>query len=513
MELGAMEWRRIALALLVGAWSLMAQFIFNRIIFFYVANSEYVAASIITLHLLGFLLGSLAIRRWPVPIPWLIALSMATMALAFFFIWWAGVLWFGLYATVGMAALFSMLSAALAGALVISLMAPVAQTEQGRAIIIADTAGSVLGALVGGFLLIPLWGINASFAGVLAIQTLSLLLIPGPLRWASMACGVTLIALGLFASPMAGKHKDVLTVEGFPIELTQEDGKILFETRSPYGLLSVTEIGGQTIINIDNRPLCSVGERWAGHVDPSAWDTGEIPMKIVGSRENMRVANIGLGCGITLSGILSRLPESGTVDVIELNPEMSKAQELFQPLLKPSTNDPRVTILIDDGFRHFAVRGNGDPYDVIAIDVAWMQNMNATHLFSREMYQNLAKHLKQDGVVSVWSEESNPFSPVSLIIYQTLAEVFPEVIVETKDGLVVFIASPGRNDLVDFVRPEMQSVRDWMSGAAEAYPINSLNDLAMNRFKFTVTGDSTWERLEGKYSAMREALSARTEID
>ena len=225
----------------------------------------------------------------------------------------------------------------------------------------------------------------------------------------------------------------------------------------------------------------------------------------------MRVANIGLGCGITLSGILSRLPESGTVDVIELNPEMPKAQELFRPLLKPSTDDLRVRIVIDDGFRHFAVRENDDLYDVIAIDVAWMQNMNATHLFSLEMYQNLAKHLKPDGVISVWSEEANPFSPVSLIIYKTLAQVFPEVIVETKDGLVVFIASPGRNDLADFVRPEMQSVRDWMSGASESYPINSLNDLAMNRFKFTVTGDSTWERLEQKYGAMREALSVRTE--
>jgi spermidine synthase len=27
--------------------------------------------------------------------------------------------------------------------------------------------------------------------------------------------------------------------------------------------------------------------------------------------------------------------------------------------------------------------------------------VNATYLFSREMYQNLAKHLKPDGVVSV----------------------------------------------------------------------------------------------------------------
>lgn len=493
----------------------MAQFIFNRIIFFYVANSEYVAASIITLHLLGFLLGSLVIRRWRMPIPWLIASSIATMALAFFFIWWAGVLWFGLYATVGMAAMFSMLSAALAGALVISLMEPVAETETGRAIIIADTAGSVLGALVGGFVLIPLWGINASFAGVLAIQTLSLLLTSGHLRWSYMGCGVTLVALALMAAPTAGKHKDVLTIEGFPIEMTQEDGEIVFETRSPYGLLSVTEIGGQTIINIDNRPLCSVGARWAGpsHVDPSAWDTGELPMKIVGARENMRVANIGLGCGITLSGILSRLPQSGTVDVIELNPEMPRAQELFRPHLQPSTDDPRVTIHIDDGFRHFATRHDRELYDVIAIDLAWMQNMNATHLFSREMYKNLAKNLKPDGVLSIWSEEVNPFSPVSLIIYKTLAEVFPEVIVETKDGLVVFIASPGRNDLANFVRPEMQSVRDWMSGASESYPVNSLNDLAMNRFKFTVTGDSTWEWLEGKYGAMREAVSAKTEID
>jgi len=95
---------------------------------------------------------------------------------------------------------------------------------------------------------------------------------------------------------------------------------------------------------------------------------------------------------------------------------------------------------------------------------------------------------------------------VSLIVFKTLSEVFSNVLVDTTHGVVVFIASSERHDIVSFVGKDMLSIVNWMESASLAYPVNSLNDLAMNRYKFTATGNSTYEQLEEKYKAMREVI-------
>ncbi len=120
-----------------------------------------------------------------------------------------------------------------------------------------------------------------------------------------------------------------------------------------------------------------------------------------------------------MAAILDVAPKSVIVDVIEINPVMPAAQRHFDLALPYTQRDRRIHLFVRDGFRHFA-KYEGPAYDVVAIDVAWMQNMNATHLFSLETYRNIRRHLRDEGILGVWIEESSPFSPTSLIIYRTL---------------------------------------------------------------------------------------------
>jgi predicted membrane-bound spermidine synthase len=406
----------IALAFAVGAWSLLGQFIFNRIIFFYVANSEYTAASIITLHLAGFWLGATWARKRRLDIWTLVAGSAAVTLAAEILVWRMGIVWFSLPVLIAFTAAGGIALATMSGATITRLMRS-ATNDHAQRVFMADTAGSVLGALVGGFWLIPHLGIAAAFHGLLLAQVLALAVMITSRRTAAAiaTAGILMMAALQMSGPALAAKPQVIAVEGMPIAEKGDDISLVYSHRSPYGLISITgDPEHDLTLNIDSRPLCSA--RKGSILDFSAWQLGELPVKMMvpsSARTNLRVANIGLGCGITLAALLDNLSSGSRVDVIELNPMMPAAQKTFWPLLPKNPGDPRATTIIDDGFRYFATRKADAPkYDAVAIDVAWMQNMNATHLFSVEMYRNIRRNLADDGVLSVWIEEGNPFSMV-----------------------------------------------------------------------------------------------------
>jgi spermidine synthase len=500
----------IFIAFAVGFCSLAGQFIVNRIIFFYVANSEYTAASIIALHLAGFWIGASFARRYHVAIRALLAATFALTLVAEVFAWRLGAIVLGLPATVAASAIFGLGLAALSGALVIRLIQQ-ADPSRGQRVLIADTAGSVAGAIVGGFCLLPMLGIHASFLVLMGVQGAVWLAHElNKQSWTRVTGALSALLLSLGASiglPVATDLTPrVLSVEGLPVEAKMSaTDRILFSRRSPYGLLSVIQSGENRGLNIDGRPLCMTGPVWGNGraVDPSAWAVGEWPARRVGRAEGARLANIGLGCGMTMAALLATARESAMLEVIEINPIMPKAQRYFDDALPYSQDDPRVRLLIRDGFRHFA-EYDGPPYDVVAIDVAWMQNLNATHLFTVEMYRNVRRHLNPEGILGVWIEESSPFSPTSLIIYRTLKEVFPHVVADVSKGAVVFYSSASRADLANGLDQLSAAASDWLAEASVLAPVNRLDNLVMNRTKFAAWGDSTWERLRVKYAFMRE---------
>lgn len=501
----------VSLAFAVGGWSLLGQFIFNRIIFFYVANSEYAAASIITLHLAGFWLGATLARRFLFEVGALLLMSAAITLLAEVLVWRVGIVWFGLPSLISLTAVCGIALAAASGATITRLMNK-RQGGHAQHVFMADTAGSVLGAVVGGFWLIPHLGLEMAFHVLLLIEVLALTAWLGrkPVALGVAVVGVLMVASLQSTSPALAGKAQVIAVEGMPVASKGVSDTLVYASRSPYGLVSVTGRPDFLMLNSDSRLLCSVEKN--KYAKASEWRMAVAPVNMIahgGGRQGLRAANVGLGCGITLAALLDS-PAVAHADVVELNPVMPDVQKAFWPLLPKHPDDPRAAVHIEDGFGYFAERKAAAPkYDIVALDVAWMQNMNATHLFSEEMYENVRRAMADDGIFSVWIEENSPFSRVSLISYKTLKEVFPNVAVSMVDGVVVFYASPTRADLANYLSEEDGMITVWVEDAAADAPVNRLDDLVMNRSKFTASGDSTWEKLRHKYADMRKDLEQR----
>jgi spermidine synthase len=506
--------RFAAVPFLVGTWSLAGQFVYNRIIFFYIANSENAAASIISLHLLGFLIGSFIAKRCAPPITGLVALCLVLTPLSQLLIWTMGVEAFGLIVTLILILLFAFLLAATSGLLLVRLMESRQEHHSASGIVIADSLGSVLGAVIGGFFLVPKLGLAASFGFIAALQAAGLILAILP----SLKQRSTLAALAcvLFAGTVMAtaltqvdeKGRRLITADGLPLSYVFDgQGAVMHQERTPFGVLSVVQAQSWRHLLIDTRPLCAVNREGSPSAT-SQWFEGDLMGKLAaegdGAPEFPRIAMVGLGCGTTLAGLLNQLPKSeGTqVEVIDVNPGIRLVQAYFKELLPFTIDDPRVELIIRDGYSHFTAPPDARLYDAIMMDVVWMQNMNATHLFSQEMFENARDWLTPRGVFSVWTEQSNPFSPVSLIIYRTLKEVFPLVYIDTSFGTVLFIASKNLRPELEAMFRDTQKTHLWVEDASRNMPVNRLNDLPMNSYRFDALGQVSGEDLKQEYEML-----------
>jgi predicted membrane-bound spermidine synthase len=514
------SFRFLTFIFLVGFASLVGQFVYNRLIFFYVANSEYAAASIISLHLLGLLLGGIAAARLNMSLHILTLCALATSVFSYGIGWKIGVEGIGLIGTLIVIVIFSALNAFFSGWILVHLVKYYERLKTDpSSIIVSDSAGSVLGALMAGFIFVPRYGVEATFLILLVLQALALLsLREKPPVKAMAAFAVFTVVICGTAFGYLYTHKDdanrLLRARGFPLAaMKASETELLFTAQSQYGVINVTKPakpdgGPEQILSIDSRVLCGSPPTGLMKEDPnylpSEWAMGEVAAQWV-QNPHAHIGIIGLGCGVTLATVLNRTSRNNSVETIEINREMPQATRLFEPMLKISIDDPRHTLTIEDGFRFFQERNKpGEPYDAVLMDIAWMQNMNSTHLYSKEMFEHVKRNLTPDGFFAVWSEEMNPFSEVSKIMFKTLKSVFPVVKAQQEpDGCIVFYvtadpAGEGRLDLL--LRPESTLLNKWLNAATEDTPINELDNLVMNQRKFTWFGDSTFDRLFEKYN-------------
>lgn len=484
----------------MGFWSLAAQFIFNRIIFFYLAHSDFVAASIITVHLTGFLMGTLIAPRVRASQSGMLSAAFVLSWLAALIVWRAGAPALGLSATIGLTILFGVCLATLSGMLLIRLMEEGGKSEQGRAVVMADSAGSVLGAAAGGFYLVPYAGVTASFGVLFVLQGLALLIAAQHERRLRRAGAV--VAIGFVAGHLVLAQPGFVEADGaaqreWAARLLATRGhegsgeEAAYAALSPFGLVSVLEGESGLRMMLDNKPLCA---REGGNLeDHFQYRLGRVPAEMVAHNVDAGQAQfgiVGLGCGFTLAGALSKLERTAKVEVIEINPGIAPAQKLFWPELPFTPEDPRVTLTIEDGFTHFAEAKSGVLYDAVVLDLSWADDMVATHLFSREMFRNISARLKPDGVLALWMLSSSPFSRESLIGYRTLKRVFPYVYADEMEGAIVFFASK-REDIVNYLSPEAARISSWLLDLAQEGEINTLDTLALGRLRVR----AAWEGL------------------
>jgi spermidine synthase len=175
---------------------------------------------------------------------------------------------------------------------------------------------------------------------------------------------------------------------------------------TPDGLLELRKRGEKDfLILIINRVLMN------SSANRSEMALGELACVIAAERPRPRVLIGGLGMGITLRASLDSLPATAQVVVAELNPVIVRwCRGPLAVLNKKATDDPRVTVVIDDvaAVIEQASLSGATRFDAVIIDL-YEGPHAGTNAASDPFYggRALAKTvaaLSAGGVFAVWGE-------------------------------------------------------------------------------------------------------------
>jgi spermidine synthase len=149
-----------------------------------------------------------------------------------------------------------------------------------------------------------------------------------------------------------------------------------------------------------------------------------LPMQFAASHEEVLV--IGLASGIT-AGAVTQLDDLGRMDIVELEPAIEQAARAFSEFNNDVLDDPRVTLLANDGRNHLLLTPE-HTYDVIVSEPSNPWITGVSNLFTREFWEMGKKRLKPGGIWSQWVQMYGMDDRDLKSLLRTFAEVYPHVL-------------------------------------------------------------------------------------
>lgn len=275
----------------------------------------------------------------------------------------------------------------------------------------ANLLGGIVGAVVGGFLVLPLLGTRAAlvcFGGVYALTFVLLVrLTVAPRRT------VPLAASGVLAFVLAA-----LTV---PDMLEVASNRRYPADERPFW----RQEGAQTTVAVRRRADEGVVLYLDGlHQASDAQDMvalhrliGHLPMAL--HPDPRRAIVVGLGGGVT-PGAVSQHDTS--LEVVELSSSVVEAARWFAHVNYAVTSRSNVRLRVDDGRNFLASRAGH--YDVITADLIQPEHAGAGHLYSREYFALMRHALADGGLALQWIGHRSDVE--YKLMLRTFLAVFPE---------------------------------------------------------------------------------------
>ena len=294
----------------------------------------------------------------------------------------------------------------------------------------ANTAGAIVGVLLGGLVLVPTWGIH----GALKVAVVATLALGGALLAAGL--GSTLrrgvgaaAALGLAVGAAFLPNWDARVMSSAPAVYARsylEAGttrplrelvggqEVLFYRDGRSGTVAVTRQGSQILLRIN-------GKIDAGTVVDMPTQVMAAHLPLLAHPAPKTVFILGLGSGMT-AGAAARHPIE-RVDVLEIEPAVIEASTFFRDFHGDVLRDPRVRAMVGDG-RNF-LQASPARYDVIISEPSnpWMSGLAA--LFSREFFGLARARLRPGGVMLQWVQSYNLAPDDLKMVVATFREAFP----------------------------------------------------------------------------------------
>lgn len=298
-----------------------------------------------------------------------------------------------------------------------------------------NTAGSLFGAVLGGYLL--LFWLDLDQVYRIALLTLIAAAVLVSLQIGRIARGVAAVVtpLALVVIFVLGSWPPELLMHGLfryraPLPLTYEgvdkffaelEPDILFYEDGPTASIAVVQLeseagSSRSIINNgkpDGDSIADYETMGLAAIIPALF-----------SEQTKRAFVIGFGTGITV-GELTALPGMEEVFVSEISPAVMRAAPLFDIANLEVSKNEKVRVIRSDAYRAL-LRGEGR-YDIIVSEPSnpWMTGVEM--LFSREFLTAARDRLSPGGVYAQWFHLYETDDATVELVLRTYTEVFDQV--------------------------------------------------------------------------------------
>jgi spermidine synthase len=292
----------------------------------------------------------------------------------------------------------------------------------------SNTVGTIVGSFLGGFVMVPVLGIQNSVLTAVLINVL----LAAALLWFSPSLhprlkyyGVPLLVIFCVwgGRSVDAWDKAVISSGSFmPYRI-----KDLHEAEKKANKILSYKEGIHTTVTTELAVSGNIFLRVNGKTDASlALDmrtqllSGYLPMFLKENPQSALV--IGQGSGITLGAVEQFAVKD--IDLVEISPAVIEGSRYFGPFNHQALDDERLTIILEDGRNHVAL--SDKTYDVIISEPSnpWISGVGA--LFTLDFFHLLKARLSADGVACIWVHTN--MSPDSFkSITRSFTEVFPHV--------------------------------------------------------------------------------------
>lgn len=295
----------------------------------------------------------------------------------------------------------------------------------------ANTVGGVLGALGAAFVGIPALGLRGVAEATAVGYALAALTVART-RPAIAAALVALLVPAFVTAPW-----DPLWMNGglyqYVAFFTDHTSRGLHHFTSDEQELLYVQEGRSSVVTVGRNS--DSGNLWLannGKVDASS--QGDLPTQVLVSLLGAQfvehpddVVVVGLASGIS-AGAVTLLPEVRHLEVVELEPAILGAAQLFRPYNFGVLDDPRTELVWNDGRNHI-LRAPEGRWDLVVNEPSNPYLSGVSNLFTREFWEVGRTRLAPGGVWAQWVQlyGMGPDELAGLI--RTFCDVYPHVAV------------------------------------------------------------------------------------
>lgn len=292
-----------------------------------------------------------------------------------------------------------------------------------------NAAGSIVGSLATGFVLIPLLGLRGTgilFCGAAILGGGLLWPAHGRRRLVTIAGAAALVTITFTALFL-------LTSDRYAPDRA---GTVRFYEEGLSATVAVTENGGERTLFVDNEGVAST-------LLPAKADSkllAHLPLLL--AQRPHTAATVGYGSGGTSA---SMLLHDIDVTAVEIEPAVVRASGEFRIMNDRAELNPRLTIVLDDARSYFA--STERRFDVIATDVTNLKYKGNPSIYSKEYFALMKSRLADGGIAVAWL----PLNQLHIDDVRTLVATFDAVYPHTtlwgytqgENYFLIAIGTPG----------------------------------------------------------------------